>query len=342
MDTDSPNLFNYIFSDETAIYNIINLAMQEPALCEEFFEYIQAPLVNLSISPTDSDSEDDKGMCFECNSAPQPTSCPSEPVFDSTAGRSRAISSKITFKDSKKLYANFIANCREFAKLQQSANSAKCQKKLAQIYSELNFVIQESMNIKGNVDLFIAMIMSWTEELRLKNYENFYNRYAIANRSKVKIVVEDFQRVDSIKKNDGLLRIYIESSCNRQYIHFDRKQSFILYLIYLLDRYYHDLDVEAIDISIHKNLFCKLFELTYHENGVIEFDNLKRKVTHGAQRPVQLKDCLSDIRKNIEKAFVSLGLKEERLPFVIPSENSHLTVRSKNIIIPDSLSAITI
>jgi hypothetical protein len=140
--------------------------------------------------------------------------------------------------------------------------------------------------------------------------------------------------------NDGFLRLYIDVNGQRTQLHFSRKTTFVVYVIYLLDKYHLDTETSWINIADHAELFSTIFKMTYCESGKNEFDNLKKKVLRGQTHPVQMSHCISDIKKTMEDTFSELNISSERLPFIISNEGSHLTVRSRNISLPDKLKTL--
>jgi hypothetical protein len=244
--------------------------------------------------------------------------------------------------DTKKSYDDFVKNCITYGKMDQTPiDSPIFLKKKEDLLKKLKVVMKEAYNISGGYDDFARYLYKYVSNLK-ESYENMYNRYSIANRSKVLIGTEVFQSIGVQNKNDGLIRLYIEYNGKKTYLHFTRKPSFIVYMIYLLDKYRLDTEVCSIKISEHKSLFCKLFEMTYRESGETEFDKLTKKVLRGDSRPVHMSDCLSDIREVMKTTFSTLGISTERLPFIVPNEKSHLTVRKRNIKLDEKLEALAL
>ena len=91
-------------------------------------------------------------------------------------------------------------------------------------------------------------------------------------------------------------------------------------------------DVDFLKISKNKEVFCKLYSQVYGSSAEEAFKGLTSKVIKGEVRRTSLKDCYQDIQKSLKKAIDNLG--EEVPPFVIPNENSHLTLRIEKIVIP--------
>jgi hypothetical protein len=200
---------------------------------------------------------------------------------------------------------------------------------------DMMVIMKEAFNV-SNAYADFAHILCNHPKLK-EEFESHYNKYSIANRSNVRIVVE---KSKSQNMNDGFLRLYIDVNGQRTQLHFSRKTSFVVYIIYLLDKYRLDTETSMINIADHAELFSTIFKMTYCESGKNEFDNLKKKVLRGQTHPVQMSHCISDIRQTMEKTFSDLNISTERLPFIISNEDSHLTVRSRNITLPDELKAL--
>jgi hypothetical protein len=239
-------------------------------------------------------------------------------------------------KNNQALYDNFVKNCKAYKRLEsEGLNSPECRVKRDKIMKDMTVIMKEAFNITSAYEDFAKFLCNYT---KLKEeFESTYNKYSIANRSNVKIVVEESKKQ---YMNDGFLRLYIDVNGQRTQLHFSRKTTFVVYVIYLLDKYHLDTETSWINIADHAELFSTIFKMTYCESGKNEFDNLKKKVLRGQTHPVQMSHCISDIKKTMEETFSELNISSERLPFIISNEGSHLTVRSRNISLPDELKAL--
>ena len=102
--------------------------------------------------------------------------------------------------------------------------------------------------------------------------------------------------------------------------------------MYLMDKKKRGEDVDSLKISKNKEIFCKLYTEVYGSSAEEVFIGLTSKIIKGEVRRTSLRDCYVDIQKSLKKVIDDLG--EEVPPFVIPNENSHLTLRTEKITIP--------
>jgi hypothetical protein len=254
--------------------------------------------------------------------------------------KDKAAKRKEEAKKTQKLYEDFIKNCKEFGKLDSAVEDTPAyRQKRAEILRALKVVLKDAYSVTYAYEDF-AKYLYRTENTLSETYDNMFNKYAIANKSKVKIGVENSSSIDRKNKNDGYIRLYVEADGKKSWLHFSRKPTFVVFLIYLLDRYHDDTEANVIDISEFADIFRAIFEMAYHESGDIEFDNLTKKVVRGVQRPVKLADCITDIKNVMGKTFEALHMSSERLPFIITNADSHLTVRKRNIILTPELLAL--
>jgi hypothetical protein len=355
-------------SADSTLDAFINLTMQEPDTSRKIFKNIFAKREPESGSPQSQNSISDMlcgfggafavGMASAMYAINLDTSLLDDgmPAFASamdngaspssiniplgsvkTATKSRPINIE------KQMYENFINNCIEFGKLEQeSHNSEAIKLKRTILLKNLKVVMRDAYGVVGPPDR-IALSICKYPYLR-DSYEDLYNRYSIGNHSKVHIGVEESNSIKAINSNDGKIRLFLETETKNQkiYLHFSRKPSFIVYLIYLLDKFHLDTNAFELSISDCKSLFCELFYKTYHEYGSNVFDNLVKKKLHGDSHGVEIADCLTDIKNVMRKVFDELRMPAEHLAFIIPNKKSHLTIRSKNIILSDDFKSLVV
>lgn len=241
------------------------------------------------------------------------------------------------FEDGFNLYRKFLENCELLSEMLKKDSTDKAfLKKKNEIKDELRYVIKDS-TFGGNIDLFIRMFINAPKETWKNNFD-YFDRYSIAQESKVEIGIEEFDKIDSTKKADGLYRVFVRYNQKKSYMHFSRKPSCIIYMMYLMDRYKKDMNVKSIDISKNRDLFCKLYQSTYKVSGEKEFDNMVKKNLSDEKRSTNLRQYLIATRDAVQNTFINLKLEEkDQLPFIISSSTSHLTVRRKKITIAESL-----
>ena len=140
--------------------------------------------------------------------------------------------------------------------------------------------------------------------------------------------------IDKDKKNDGYYRLFLKKGGKTEPVHFDRKPSFILYLIYLLDRKKNGDKVDSLKISEYKDLFGKLYSMTYVINGEEIFSNLVKNM-----KVKNHKEGLYSVLKNIRDVIGDAceRMHEPPEPFLLPDIASHFTVLPKHIILPPEI-----
>ena len=183
-----------------------------------------------------------------------------------------------------------------------------------------------------DVDIIIE-ICSKLPKKQMEMVCNTVNPYKLAEQSNLKLKISIVNK-DKRKGNDGIYRLVFEKNNKSVPVHFQRKESFILYLIYLIDKYNNE-NVDTLDLKQHKNQFVKLFDMNYGGGyGEMSYE----KITNSGQKntkntmPTPLKLCYSDIRKTISS--VCEELHESYLPFTIKTPQDHISVLKNNIFIP--------
>ncbi|MEY8486104.1 hypothetical protein [uncultured Parabacteroides sp.] len=199
----------------------------------------------------------------------------------------------------------------------------------------------------AEIDLFFINVdaMTWKQyflrqspkiQEKMFSYLNSQNQ---AKNSTMDLEVRYFPNIDKTRKNDGHYRLLMCKNPDTLAVHFSRKNSFIVYLIYLLDRKMNGDKVDTLNLSQYKVLFCKLYEMTYGLKGEREFDNMMKR--YNSKDEVQQKELSvvlhtmkMDIGTTCEK------MEEPPEPFILKDSASHLTVLPKHIILPSEIIAL--
>ena len=95
---------------------------------------------------------------------------------------------------------------------------------------------------------------------------NFVNPRRMAENSTMDLEICKAKIMDKSRKNDGHYRLYLKRGEEKLMVHFTRKNGFILYLIYLLDRKKNGDGVDTLNIAQYKQLFGRLYEMVYGIN----------------------------------------------------------------------------
>lgn len=231
---------------------------------------------------------------------------------------SSGVNDLVTFRKKRKIMERMEDNLRKYKK-----------NKDPQAEAELS-VIFKSIDIDT-----LIVICSKLPKKQMEMVCNTANPYRLAEQSQIKLIVEKTSN-DTVKGTDGNYLLYLEKDGQKLQVHFKRKESFIIYLIYLLDKYKND-SVDTMMIIDKEELFVKLFEMNYDDgDGKESFKKLKpRYDAKGNVQQGQLKHCYSDIRESISN--VCTQHDELPLPFVLMSPQDHLTVLKSNIFITQDI-----
>ena len=149
----------------------------------------------------------------------------------------------------------------------------------------------------------------------------------------------DEQRKGKKKPNDGHYNLFFANSNGERMVYFHRKGSYILYLLYLLDRKVREDRVDTLDLARHEALFVRLYDLIYGAGGKDQFATMMEvNDTPGemAQRNVYsfYRVARQDIGRFCEE------LREAPEPFLIHDMNSHLAVLPQNITLPPEILSL--
>lgn len=167
----------------------------------------------------------------------------------------------------------------------------------------------------------------------------YINPYRLAQASTVDLEVCKANSADKNRKNDGRYRLYIRREEERLMVHFTRKAGFILYLIYLIDRKKNGDMVDTLNLTQYKQLFSKLYEMTYGISGETIFtDMIKNFNVNNEVQQKGLYIVLKSIRDDVGMACERM--QEPADPFLLKDTTSHLTVLPEHIIIPPEIMSL--
>lgn len=151
--------------------------------------------------------------------------------------------------------------------------------------------------------------------------------------SDVNLVVKKFGKM---QRNDGFYRLFMEREEERLLVHFQRKNSCIIYFIYLLDRKIRGDQVDTLDLSQYRNQFSALYNMVYGCGGEQSFvDMMKHYNCNNEVQQRELNVMLSTMRTDVGSTCERL--REPPEPFLIRSFSSHLTVLPERIILPSEM-----
>lgn len=169
---------------------------------------------------------------------------------------------------------------------------------------------------------------------------NYVNPQHQAEVSTMDIEVRKMSSIDKNRKNDGYYRLFLKREYESLMVHFSRKNGFILYLIYLLDRKKNGNKVDTLNISQYKELFGKLYKVVYGINGESIFiDMMKNFNANNEVQQKGLYTVLKSIRDDIGSTCERM--QEPAEPFLLNDIASHLAVLPEHIILPAELMTIS-
>lgn len=188
--------------------------------------------------------------------------------------------------------------------------------------------------------LDIESLKKFLTKMSKKQLETFFktaNPKVLAEESTMKLEIRYEGKIDPVRKADGKYRLYL---CKQNYkdvqVHFGRREAFILYLIYMIDKHERD-TVDTLKIESFKNQFKSLYEVVYAKDGAGQrFDKMVRHTdSEGNPQQAQIKHCYSDIRMAISDGCEKL--RELPAPFILADAKDHLYAQKSKILVPKVL-----
>lgn len=129
-------------------------------------------------------------------------------------------------------------------------------------------------------------------------------------------------------KNDGEYQLFLNKGKQFEHVRFRHKSSFIVYLLYLCDRYVRKNRVDPIDLldRVSESRYMKLYALVYPHDPDARKSyytlTADYKEGSGEKRQKRLSDCYGEIRFAIGNACVKLD--ERAAPHVIENTGGHI------------------
>ena len=197
--------------------------------------------------------------------------------------------------------------------------------------AELNYVL-DSLDIES-----LKKVLTKMSKKQLETFCKTTNPKILAQESTLNLEIRYIGKVDPVSKADGRYQLFLHKDYDQVQVHFGRKEAFILYLIYLIDKHEHD-NVDSLKIENYRNKFSSLYKEVYvQDEGLARFDKLigRGKDDDGNRMPPQIKHCYSDIRMAVSDGCERL--RELPAPFILSDANAHLYVLKNRISIPQNL-----
>ncbi len=164
----------------------------------------------------------------------------------------------------------------------------------------------------------------------------YINPVTQAKSSIMDLEIRHYGHIDRAEPTYGKYRLVMKKGDECLRVKFQLRNSFIVYLIYLLDRKHNGDDVDTLNLSKYRELFCSLYKAVYGFSGETEFDNMMKRFTQDDKVKqkgfsIVFHRMKEDIGDTCER------MREDPAPFVLYDCNAHLTVLPQHIIIPDEL-----
>ena len=202
--------------------------------------------------------------------------------------------------------------------------------------AELNYVLS-SLDIES-----LKQVLTKMSKKQLETFCKTINPKILAQESTMTLEIKYIGEVDPKWRVDGNYRLFLHKNHDQIQVHFGRREAFILYIIYLIDKYKHD-NVDSLNIEDYRNEFNSLYKAIYDQDeGNSRFDKLigQGKDMYGNPMPSQIKHCYSDIRMAVSDGCEKL--RELPAPFILADANDHLYVLKNKLSIPNTLIELSI
>ena len=171
------------------------------------------------------------------------------------------------------------------------------------------------------------------EEDYLYFAHNFLDAYAMADSASVNLIVRKITDPKQVNGNDGWIQIFTQKEDKGELlVHFKQKPSFIVYLMYLIDRFNRKDEALSLNLLKNKSSFHDLYNTAYSyssKDADNEFENLMIRKVDGVLRNGRLPQCINDVRTTLAKIFKEYD--ENYLPYTL-SSRTHLAVPANKII----------
>lgn len=184
----------------------------------------------------------------------------------------------------------------------------------------------------------LLAILTALPKQQLETFYKTANPRLLAEKSKMKLDVRHVGELDYKFRTNGYYRLFLTKDMDQIQVHFKYKESFVVYLIYLIDKLQKD-EVDSLSIKEYQPQFLSLYSVTYDDNAedaLTRFNELFRSIDKkGDLRQAQLKHCYSDIRTSLSTACSKLD--ELPAPFILQNYHDHLFALKKNINVDKTL-----
>lgn len=162
----------------------------------------------------------------------------------------------------------------------------------------------------------------------------------LAKKSTLQLTIKYIGKTDPKFKNDGKYRLYLSKGDYSEMVHFNRKNSCILYFLYLIDRKKRGNNAEALDLNEYREKFNQIYYQIYGDDSAIAskdaFDNMMKELNKKDKvKQADISSVMKCMRDDVGR--VCEKLHEPSSPFIIQNAKSHLAALPNKITIPQEL-----
>lgn len=197
-------------------------------------------------------------------------------------------------------------------------------------------------------EYIIEMLKNLTPS-QLNKATPFLSSEVYAEKSRLRMEICEPDKMEGYKmpankknKNTGTYKLFLSKDRRLKAVNFSYKSSFIVYLIYLIDRCRKEDRIDPIDMleKNWENEYYRLFNLVYPEHtdeAKSSYYSLTSEYKNNSndKRKKRLGDCYADIKVCVGSALEELG--EIIHPHIIENAGDHIATRPNNIHIPYKL-----
>ena len=198
-------------------------------------------------------------------------------------------------------------------------------------------------------EYIIEMLKNLTPS-QLSKVTPYLDSEVYAENSRLRMEICDPHKMEGYKmptdkriKNTGTYKLFLFKDGHFKAVDFTKKSSFIVYLIYLIDRYKKEDEIDPIDLLEKKweKEYFRLFNLIYPgqtdaaKSTYYTLTSEYKDKNSKEKKKKRLGDCYADIRKCVGMACDELG--EIISPHIIEDAGDHIATKPHNIRIPFKL-----
>ena len=238
------------------------------------------------------------------------------------------LSSTVPGKDREKCVLASETNrdfVSDFVSLYQQRSSVETDKCLTSLLSEL---------YGGSMARALKFLLDNVEEgVRRRFAYTYLSPESLACHATATIVVKPATPQERVTPNMGRFLIYVRDVYGHDtLLRFTGQVSAVFYLMFLVDRRKKTGNLPPIDLRKNEQAFCSLYHAVYENIGrdtvVQRHRNLLYREVDGHIRTGRKGETISDIRRQLQRAFAPLG--ESFVPYAMTAR-SHLCVSPDRI-----------